>query len=150
MLAGAGSGKTRVITQKIVYMVENLSIPVNRILAITFTNKAAQEMKERVVEALHLDHQPQWITTFHSLSAKILRIEAENLGYSRDFVVYDEEDSKKLIKDVLKEMNLDSESYKPEKIRNVISQIKQNLDESVLDFYAFTMPHLPKIYENYN
>ncbi len=150
VLAGAGSGKTRVITQKIVYMVENLSIPVNRILAITFTNKAAQEMKERVVSALNLDYQPQWITTFHSLSAKILRIEAENLGYHRDFVIYDEEDSKKAIKDVLKEMDLDSEVYKPERIRNVISQIKQNLDESVLDFYAFTMPHLPEIYEKYN
>ncbi|MBK3331639.1 UvrD-helicase domain-containing protein [Persephonella atlantica] len=150
VLAGAGSGKTRVITQKIVYMVENLSIPINRILAITFTNKAAQEMKERVVKALGLEYQPQWITTFHSLSAKILRIEAENLEYSRDFVIYDEEDSKKAIKDVLKEMNLDSEVYKPEKIRNVISQIKQNLDESVLDFYAFTMPHLPEIFKKYN
>ncbi|SNZ02674.1 DNA helicase-2 / ATP-dependent DNA helicase PcrA [Persephonella hydrogeniphila] len=150
VLAGAGSGKTRVITHKIMYLVEKLSIPVDRILAITFTNKAASEMKERVIDALDLKEEPVWITTFHSLSAKILRIEAEHIGYNRDFVIYDEEDSKKAIKDVIKELNVDGEIYKPEKIKNVISQIKQNLDESVLDFYAFTLPHLPKIYEKYN
>ncbi|WP_457639490.1 ATP-dependent helicase [Persephonella sp.] len=149
VLAGAGSGKTRVITHKIMYLVHKLSIPVNRILAITFTNKAAQEMKERVVSALSLTEEPQWITTFHSFSAKVLRIEADKIGYGRDFTIYDEEDSRKLIKDILKEMNLDDEVYKPEKIKNVISQIKQNLDETVLEFYAFTMPHLPDIYKKY-
>jgi len=150
VLAGAGSGKTRVITHKIVYLVNNFSIPVDRILAITFTNKAASEMKERVVNSLDLQEDPQWITTFHSLCAKILRIEAENIGYTRDFVIYDEEDSKKVIKDVIKQLNINDEIYKPEKIRNVINQIKQNLDESVIDFYAFTMPHLPEIYKMYN
>ncbi|NPA17371.1 MAG: UvrD-helicase domain-containing protein [Aquificae bacterium] len=149
VLAGAGSGKTRVITHKIMYLVNNLSIPVDRILAITFTNKAAQEMKERVVSALSLDTQPQWITTFHSLSAKILRIEAEAIGYNRDFVIYDEEDSKKALRDVIKQMDLDQELYKPERVRGIISQIKQNLDESALDFFAFTMPHLPEIYRKY-
>ncbi|WP_457625860.1 ATP-dependent helicase [Persephonella sp.] len=150
VLAGAGSGKTRVITHKIMYLVEKLSIPVDRILAITFTNKAASEMKERVVNALPLEEEPRWITTFHSLSAKILRTDAEHIGYNRDFIIYDEEDSKKAIKDVIKELDINSEIYKPEKIKNVISQIKQNLDESVLEFYAFTLPHLPKIYEKYN
>jgi DNA helicase-2/ATP-dependent DNA helicase PcrA len=150
VLAGAGSGKTRVITHKIMYLVEKLSIPVDRILAITFTNKAASEMKERVVNALSLEEEPRWITTFHSLSAKILRTDAEHIGYNRDFIIYDEEDSKKAIKDVIKELDIDNEIYKPEKVKNVISQIKQNLDESVLEFYAFTLPHLPKIYEKYN
>ncbi|WP_297457101.1 UvrD-helicase domain-containing protein [Persephonella sp.] len=149
VLAGAGSGKTRVITHKIMYLVEKFGIPVNRILAITFTNKAANEMKERVVKALDLQNEPEWITTFHSLSAKILRIEAQHIGYKNDFVIYDEEDSKKVLKDVIKELDLDSEVYKPERLKNIISQIKQNLDESILDFYAFTMPHLPKIYQKY-
>ncbi|WP_457634543.1 ATP-dependent helicase [Persephonella sp.] len=150
VLAGAGSGKTRVITHKIIYLVNNLSIPVDRILAITFTNKAASEMKERVVKSLNLKEDPQWITTFHSLCAKILRIEAEHIGYGRDFVIYDEEDSKKVIKDVVKQLNINDEVYKPERIRNVINQIKQNLDESIIDFYAFTMPHLPEIYKRYS
>ncbi|WP_293447959.1 UvrD-helicase domain-containing protein [Persephonella sp.] len=150
VLAGAGSGKTRVITHKIIYLVNKFSIPVDRILAITFTNKAASEMKERVIKSLNLKEDPQWITTFHSLSAKILRIEAEHVGYGRDFVIYDEEDSKKVIKDVIKQLNINDEIYKPEKIRNVINQIKQNLDETIIDFYAFTMPHFPEIYKRYN
>ncbi|WP_293442603.1 UvrD-helicase domain-containing protein [Persephonella sp.] len=150
VLAGAGSGKTRVITHKIIYLVNKFSIPVDKILAITFTNKAASEMKERVIKSLNLKEDPQWITTFHSLSAKILRIEAEHVGYGRDFVIYDEEDSKKVIKDVIKQLNINDEIYKPEKIRNVINQIKQNLDETIIDFYAFTMPHFPEIYKRYN
>ncbi len=149
VLAGAGSGKTRVITHKIMYLIGEKNIPLNRILAITFTNKAAQEMKERVKKALNLDREPEWISTFHSLSAKILRIEAENVGLGRDFVIYDEEDSKKTLKDVIKELNLDSEIYKPEKLKSIISNIKQDMDESILDFYEFTMPHIREIYENY-
>ena len=149
VLAGAGSGKTRVITHKIMFLVHHLGIPLHRILAITFTNKAAQEMKERVQQALSLEEQPQWISTFHSLSAKILRIEAEKLGYNKDFIIYDEEDSKKVIKDVLKELDISDEIYKVEKVKNTISQIKQYLDTSILDFYSMTMPHLPKIIEKY-
>jgi len=149
VLAGAGSGKTRVITHKIMFLVKNIGIPLNRILAITFTNKAAQEMKERVKSALSIQEEPQWISTFHSLSAKILRIEAEALGYNRDFIIYDEEDSKKAIRDVIKELDLSDDIYKPEKVKNYISQIKQYLDESILDFYSMTMPHLPKIIEKY-
>ncbi|RMA97824.1 ATP-dependent helicase [Hydrogenothermus marinus] len=149
VLAGAGSGKTRVITHKIMFLNKELGIPVNRILAITFTNKAAKEMKERVVNALNLEEEPQWITTFHSLSAKILRYEAENIGYGKDFVIYDEEDSKKLIKDIVEESNLDKDLYKPDRVKNIISQIKQNLDESVLDFYAMQLPHIKAIYQKY-
>ena len=149
VLAGAGSGKTRVITHKIMFLVNNIGIPLNRILAITFTNKAAKEMKERVKSALSLEGEPQWITTFHSLSAKILRIEAQALGYHKDFVIYDEEDSKKAVKDILKELDLSDDIYKPEKVKSTISQIKQYLDSSIIDFYSMTMPHLPKILEKY-
>ncbi len=149
VLAGAGSGKTRVITHKIMYLIDEKNIPLDRILAITFTNKAAQEMKERVKKALSLEKEPEWISTFHSLSAKILRQEAPKVGLERDFVIYDEEDSKKTIKDILKEMNLDVETYKPEKVKSILSQIKQDMDESILDFYEFTMPHIRQIYQKY-
>ncbi|NPA58718.1 MAG: UvrD-helicase domain-containing protein [Aquificae bacterium] len=149
VLAGAGSGKTKVITHKIMYLVKELELPVDRILAITFTNKAAQEMKERVVDALKLQEEPQWITTFHSLSAKILRMEGQALGYGRDFVIYDEEDSRKVLKDVVKELGIDGEVYKPERLKSIISQIKQGLDESVIDFYSLNLPHLPKVYQKY-
>ncbi len=149
VLAGAGSGKTRVITHKIMYLIKEKGIPLHRILAITFTNKAAQEMKERVKKSLFLEEEPEWISTFHSLSAKILRKEAQNLGLGRDFVIYDEEDSKKTIKDIVKELNLDTELYKPEKIKSIISSIKQDMDETALDFYEFTMPHIREIYKKY-
>ena len=149
VLAGAGSGKTRVITHKIMYLIKEKGIPLNRILAITFTNKAAKEMKERVKNALDLEYEPEWISTFHSIAAKILRIEAENLGYKSNFVIYDEEDSKKTIKDIVKEMNLSTEIYKPDRVKNAISQVKQEMDETIIEFYSFTMPHLPEIYEKY-
>ena len=149
VLAGAGSGKTRVITHKIMFLTQEFGIDIDRILAITFTNKAASEMKERVKNALGLEKEPSWITTFHSLSAKILRIEAQHLGYNRDFAIYDEEDSKKLLKDIVEEANLDKDLYKPERLKNIISQIKQNLDESLLDFYEMQLPHIRAIYEKY-
>ncbi|WP_457623271.1 ATP-dependent helicase [Persephonella sp.] len=149
VLAGAGSGKTKVITHKIMFLVNELDIPLDRILGITFTNKAASEMKERIKNFLSLKDDPPWILTFHSMSAKILRIEAENIGYSKDFVIYDEEDSKKTLKDIIKELNLNSEMYKPERVKQIISNIKQTLDDSVLEFYSFGMPHLPEIYKKY-
>ena len=150
VLAGAGSGKTRVITHKIMFLIKELGIPLDRILAITFTNKAANEMKERVKNYLGLDKEPQWIATFHSFSAKILRIEADKIGFDRNFVIYDEEDSKKLLKEIVEELNLDKELYKLDRLKSIISQIKQNLDEEVLDFYAMQMPHIKQIYSQYN
>jgi DNA helicase-2/ATP-dependent DNA helicase PcrA len=149
VLAGAGSGKTRVITHKIMFLVEEFGIDIDRILAITFTNKAANEMKERVKKALNLRNEPNWITTFHSLSAKILRIEAHNLGYNRDFAIYDEDDSKKLLKDIVEEANLDKELYKADRLKNIFSQIKQNFDESLLDFYEMQLPHIKSLYQKY-
>ncbi|WP_297889213.1 UvrD-helicase domain-containing protein [Sulfurihydrogenibium sp.] len=148
VLAGAGSGKTKVITHKIMYLVKNFNIPLHRILAITFTNKAAEEMKERVEKAL--GERPQWIMTFHSFAAKLLRFEAENVGYNRNFVIYDEDDSKKLIKKVLKDLNLNEELLKPDKLKEQISKIKQeeNPDE-YLDLISFSNPQIKNIYQKY-
>lgn len=148
VLAGAGSGKTKVITHKIMYLVKALGVDINRILAITFTNKAANEMKERVEKAL--GEKPPWVMTFHSLCVRILRIEAENFGFDRNFVIYDEEDSKKVIKKVLKELNLDEEKLKPDKIKDIISKAKQEEDpEYVIDLYSISMPMIKNIYEKY-
>lgn len=148
VLAGAGSGKTKVITHKIMYLVKALGFDINRILAITFTNKAANEMKERVEKAL--GKKPPWVMTFHSLCVKILRIEAQNFGFDRNFVIYDEEDSKKVIKKVLKELNLDEEKLKPDKIRDIISKAKQEENpENVIDFYNISIPMVKTVYQKY-
>ncbi|MGC9006529.1 MAG: ATP-dependent helicase [Sulfurihydrogenibium sp.] len=148
VLAGAGSGKTKVITHKIMYLVKHFHIPLGRILAITFTNKAAEEMKERVEKAL--GERPQWVMTFHSFAAKFLRIEAENIGYDRNFVIYDEDDSKKLIKKVLKDLNLNEELLKPEKLKDQISRIKQEENpEDYLELLSFSTPYIRNIYEKY-
>ncbi|ACN99209.1 ATP-dependent DNA helicase PcrA [Sulfurihydrogenibium azorense Az-Fu1] len=148
VLAGAGSGKTKVITHKIMYLVKSLGIPIHRILAITFTNKAAEEMKERVEKAL--GERPQWVMTFHSFAAKFLRFEAEKVGYDRNFVIYDEDDSKKLIKKVLKDLNLNEELIKPDKVKDYISKIKQEDNpEEYLDLLSFSVPHIRNIYEKY-
>lgn len=148
VLAGAGSGKTKVITHKIMYLIKHFDINIGRILAITFTNKAANEMKERVEHAL--GEKPNWIMTFHSLCARILRIEAENIGLDRKFVIYDEEDSKKVIKKVIKDLNLSEESFKPDKMKDIISKAKQESNpEEIIDFYSLTNPYIKSIYERY-
>ncbi|WP_299240082.1 UvrD-helicase domain-containing protein [Sulfurihydrogenibium sp.] len=148
VLAGAGSGKTKVITHKIMYLVKHYGIPLNRILAITFTNKAAEEMKERIEKAI--GEKPQWVMTFHSFAAKFLRMEAENIGYDRNFVIYDEEDSKKLIKKVLKDLNLNEEKFKPDKIKDVISKIKQDDNpEDQLEIYSISNSYIKTIFEKY-
>ena len=151
VLAGAGSGKTRVITHKIMYLHQELGIPLDRILAITFTNKAATEMKERVKEALNLDTEPPWIATFHSISAKILRREAESIGYKRNFVIYDEEDSKKLISEILSEMGL-ADRELINRTKEAISQVKQSdSPETELEFVALSVgiPNFTEIFNRY-
>lgn len=148
VLAGAGSGKTKVITHKIMYLVKAIGININRILAITFTNKAATEMKERVEKAL--GEKPPWVMTFHSLCVRILRAEAENFWFDKNFVIYDEEDSKKVIKKVLKDLNLDEEKIKPDKIKDIISKVKQEEDpEYLIDLYGTSIPMIKTIYQKY-
>ncbi len=123
ILAGAGSGKTRVITYKIAYMVEALKFPPERILAVTFTNKAAREMKERLVGLLKRD-VPVFVSTFHAFCVRLLKAHSSRIGYSPNFLILDSEDKKKLLREIIKELNLDSELYNPSIISSVISNIK--------------------------
>ena len=106
VLAGAGSGKTRVLTYRITHLIKDLGIDPYHILAVTFTNKAAAEMKDRITQMLGHDEIPEWVGTFHSLSAKILRREAESLGINRNFVIYDSDDQLAMIRKVMKELEI--------------------------------------------
>ena len=127
VIAGAGSGKTRVLTYKIAYLLDNGYEPWS-ILALTFTNKAAREMKERIARAVGTEKAKYlWMGTFHSVFARILRTEADALGYSSNFTIYDSSDSKSLIKSLLKELNLDEKVYKPGLIQSRISNAKNHL-----------------------
>ena len=127
IVAGAGSGKTRVLTCRIAYMLEQGVAP-DTILALTFTNKAAAEMRERIGQLL----SPQatrriWMGTFHSLFSRILRAEADKLGYPSSYTIYDASDARNLVKQIIREMNLSDETYKPGDIAARISLAKNNL-----------------------
>jgi len=126
IIAGAGSGKTRVLTYRIAHLIAQGSDAFN-ILALTFTNKAAREMRERVVNLVGPEAKNLWMGTFHSVFAKILRFEGDRLGYPSNFTIYDSEDSKKLINQIIKEQNLDTEIYKAKAIQGRISALKNNL-----------------------
>ena len=127
VIAGAGSGKTRVLTYKIAYLLENGYQPWN-ILALTFTNKAAREMQKRIAELVGQEIAANlWMGTFHSIFSKILRFEAEKLGYTSSYTIYDTQDSKNMIKAIVKDMKLDDKIYKPSTILGRISMAKNNL-----------------------
>ncbi len=127
IVAGAGSGKTRVLTYKIAYLMSE-GMPAHNILALTFTNKAAAEMRRRIA-AIAGEHIARrlWMGTFHSVFSRILRREAEHLGYTSDFTIYDTADSRNLLKTIIKEMGLDDKVYKPAKIAATISKAKNRL-----------------------
>ena len=112
ILAGAGSGKTRVLTHRIAYLIEEKHVQPYNIMAITFTNKAAGEMRERVNKIVGFGAEQVWVSTFHSACVRILRRYIDRIGYSNDFTIYDTEDQKKLLKDVIKNLNLDPKMYK--------------------------------------
>ena len=127
VIAGAGSGKTRVLTYRIAYLME-MGVDPFSILALTFTNKAAKEMKERIGLIVgETNAKSLWMGTFHSIFARILRSEAEYLGYSSNFSIYDTQDSERLISSIIKELKLDKDLYKHRNIRNRISSLKNNL-----------------------
>ncbi len=127
IVAGAGSGKTKVLTTRIAHLM-HLGIDAFNILALTFTNKAAAEMKERIEKILHNNQAKNlYIGTFHSVFAKILRFEGEHLGYPRDFTIYDTDDAKSVLKQVIKEHSLDEKQYKANFVYNRISAAKNNL-----------------------
>ena len=126
IVAGAGSGKTRVLTYRIAYLLQQ-GVPAGNILALTFTNKAAREMKERICRLVPPDDARYlWMGTFHSVCGRLLRPEAERLGYTRDFTIYDTSDSKSLIKTICKELELDDKIYKSGLVLNRISNLKNN------------------------
>jgi DNA helicase-2/ATP-dependent DNA helicase PcrA len=158
IIAGAGSGKTRVLTYRIAYLMEKGADPFN-ILALTFTNKAAREMKNRIGKIINESSaKTLWMGTFHSIFARILRFEAEKLGYPKNFTIYDTDDSKSLIKEILKTFNLDDKIYKPSLVLNRISSAKNNLisykqyltNPTILsDDRASQKPMIGQIYEAY-
>src|SRR6187401_1395966 len=128
ILAGAGSGKTRVIAHRIAYLISERLAPVDGVLAVTFTNKAAEEMRTRVESLLGVNCRAMWISTFHALCARLLRREAPNIGLSRDFVIYDSSDQQAVIKQLLKEYRLDDSTYQPRAVLTKISHAKNQMD----------------------
>ena len=158
VIAGAGSGKTRVLTYRIAYLME-IGVDPFSILALTFTNKAAKEMKERIGLIVgETNAKSLWMGTFHSIFARILRSEAEYLGYSSNFSIYDTQDSERLISSIIKELKLDKELYKHRNIRNRISSLKNNLvtvkaylnnPELVQQDKESRKPMFGKIYQTY-
>ena len=127
VIAGAGSGKTRVLTYKIVHLLNSGYSPYN-IMALTFTNKAARTMRERILSLTSPEVASKlWMGTFHSIFAKILRFNAERIGFKSDYTIYDANDSKTLIKQIIKDKSLDDKVYKPSTVQNIISMAKNNL-----------------------
>ena len=126
IIAGAGSGKTRTLTYRIAHLME-LGVDPFHILALTFTNKAANEMKERIIKLVGDEGRNLWMGTFHSIFARVLRAEATKLGYTSSFTIYDTDDSKSAIKQVVKQLNLDPKVYKPTTVLSRISMAKSNL-----------------------
>ena len=127
ILAGAGSGKTRALTHRIAYLVDELGVSPFNIMAITFTNKAAGEMKERVEKLVGIGSDAIWVTTFHSSCVRILRRFADKIGYDNNFSIYDSDDSKSLMKDVCKRLNIDTKQLKERTILAEISSAKNEL-----------------------
>lgn len=158
VIAGAGSGKTRVLTYRIAYLLSKGIDPFN-ILALTFTNKAAREMKERVINLIgDGEARNVWMGTFHSVFAKILRIEGHYLGYPSNYTIYDSNDSKRLIKNIISDMKLDTKQYPPSYVSSRISMAKSSLISteeyaSDIDIQAADesarKPYIKEIYSRY-
>jgi DNA helicase-2/ATP-dependent DNA helicase PcrA len=127
VMAGPGSGKTRVLTQRIAYLIGKMGVRPNNILAVTFTNKAAQEMENRVIDLLGENARGMTLGTFHAICARILRREAEHLPFNANFVIYDEDDQLGLVRRIIAEFNLDDKQYRPVAILNSISNAKNEL-----------------------
>lgn len=127
VLAGAGSGKTRVLTHRIAHLVEDLNVAPWQIMAITFTNKAAAEMRERLQSLIGGGARGMWVSTFHSMCVRILRTDCERVGFAKGFTIYDDGDSKRLVEQIMDELNIDKKRYPIPALRNRISQAKNDL-----------------------
>ena len=157
IIAGAGSGKTRVITYRVAHLVRK-GVDAFNILVLTFTNKAAREMRDRITHVVGTEAKNIWMGTFHSVFAKILRVEAGKLGYPSNFTIYDTDDSKSVLRAVLKELNLDDKLYNPNFVYNRISASKNNLISwqeyqqnagIQADDFSSGRGHIGKVYEMY-
>ena len=144
VLAGAGSGKTKVLTTKIAYLIDSLGVKPYNILAITFTNKAAKEMSDRLYSMIGEVSRSAQVSTFHSFGLKILRENYQSLGYFNNFIIMDSEDTLSIIKKILKELNLDTKIYNPHAIRNKISGCKNELMEPI-DYEKYAASDYEKI-----
>src|SRR3954449_10065946 len=153
VLAGAGSGKTRVLTHRVAHLVATGRAQPSEILAITFTNKAAEEMRNRVEGLVGRIVRLMWVMTFHSASARILRAEAERLGYTSRFSIYDEADSVRLVRRCLDELSIDPKRFSPRAIKSQISNAKNQLmdaaayREQVGSFFEQTTADVYELYE---
>ena len=127
VLAGAGSGKTRVLTHRIAHLVEDLNVAPWQIMAITFTNKAAAEMRERLQSLIGGGARGMWVSTFHSMCVRILRTDCERVGFAKGFTIYNDSDSKRLVEQIMDELNIDKKRYPIPALRNRISQAKNDL-----------------------
>ncbi len=152
IIAGAGSGKTRVLTYRYAHLVKSYSISFENILAITFTNKAANEMKERISKLLNLEVSPKWISTFHSSCVKILRIHGHLIGFKNNFTIYDQSDSAKLIRNCMRENDVDLKQYSPKRFQAHISSLKNmriSPGEAVENAESFFEVKVAEIYTSY-
>jgi DNA helicase-2/ATP-dependent DNA helicase PcrA len=153
IMAGAGSGKTRVVTHKIAYLIAERKASPYEILAITFTNKAANEMKERVSALIDVDVDTMWMGTFHSVCVRMLRRDIERIGYDKNFTIYDRDDQKTLVKECLKELNLDKATYKENSMLAIISEQKNQMvspDEFInLNYSSFYDRNAGEVYALY-
>lgn len=138
VLAGAGSGKTRVLTHRIAHLVEDLNVAPWQIMAITFTNKAAAEMRERLQSLIGGGARGMWVSTFHSMCVRILRTDCERVGFAKGFTIYDDSDSKRLVEQIMDELNIDKKRYPIPALRNRISQAKNDLQ--VAEVFAEKTP----------
>jgi DNA helicase II / ATP-dependent DNA helicase PcrA len=158
LIAGAGSGKTRVLTYRIAHLIQSQGVDPFNIMSLTFTNKAAKEMRDRIETVVGSEARNLWMGTFHSVFARILRAEAHHLGYPNNFTIYDTDDAKSLIKSIVKEMGLDETQYKPNTVYNRISAAKNRLISwqeylsnpiLVADDASNMRPEIGNIYKNY-
>lgn len=152
ILAGAGSGKTRVLTHRIAYLLSR-GVPARQVLAVTFTNKAAQEMRERVASLVGPGAGAMWVSTFHTACVRILRREIEALGYDKNFVIFDSQDQQVIIKGILKELNLSEKNYHPKALLASISAAKNELIDAeqyqrkAADFWSNTVGQVYPLYQ---
>ena len=153
LLAGAGSGKTRVVTHRIAYLMEEMGVRPWNILAITFTNKAAAEMRTRVDDIAGFGADQIWVSTFHSMCVRILRRHSDRLGYDTSFTIYDTDDQKNIMKDVCKRLEIDTKQYKERTLMGMISKAKDELvspEEFALNAQGdFKLQKVAAVYKEY-